>query len=361
MVEQRGPIADVRPAVHGGLRRREIEAAGLDPSQVMDFSASLNPYGPPSGIAKALRQAIRDISTYPEPGAEDLEEAIAEKVGCSPEEVLAGAGSTQLIHLTARVFAGEVQRVLIPAHTYGEYEVAARAAGARMETVPMPDLRLEAETLTRALRKRAVLYLCNPNNPTGQYFRKQDLYRILEASEDSGSLVVVDEAFRDFVPDAFDSVPLALDSEHAILLRSFTKVFNIPGVRIGYAIGASHLLEPLRGLRPPWSVDAFGQAAGLAALEEDQFVVSSRERLWRNRRAFEASLRVLPSMTNFFLLPVEDARRVRSSLLRRGYLVRDCTSFGLPGHIRFAVRRPRENAGLIRAIMRVVPSAAKGA
>lgn len=357
MVEPRHPHGNLKPVVHGGIRRREIEAMGLEPLGIVDFSASVNPYGPPAGIRRALHSAVKEIASYPDPWATDLEEAIARKVGCDPSEVLAGAGSTQLIHILSLVYARRDKRVLIPAHTYGEYEAAVRAAGGRVDALPMPGLQLSGDEIAFRVQDADLLFICNPNNPTGQYLPPREMERVADACREVGCLLVMDEAFRDFLAESSNTVAWALDSGGIILLRSFTKIYGIPGVRVGYAVGDSHLLEPLRRLRPPWSVDTFAQAAATAALQEDDFVVSSRRKLWRHRRLFERFLKVLPSNANFFLLRVGNAAVVRRELLPLGFLVRDCTSFGLPEYIRFAVRRPRENQGLVEALTSVAPDA----
>jgi histidinol-phosphate/aromatic aminotransferase/cobyric acid decarboxylase-like protein len=296
------------------------------------------------------------VGAYPDPGAETLEASIADKIHCAPDAVLAGAGATELIHTVARTFLDGGLRARIPIHTFGEYGVAARAMGAKVVGLAMPRLRLDPEDAINGISRGDVLFLCNPNNPTGHSLSLAALRGIAEGCEDSGALLVVDEAFRDFMARPPTSNTLALDSEHCLLLRSFTKALAIPGVRVGYALGHPSTLRHLRKVRPPWTVDVFAEAAALAALREEAFLARSRSLVRRSREGLEASLRTVPSDANFLLLPTADASWTREVLLGRGLLVRDCTSFGLPYHIRVAVRRPRENRRLVDALRGEFPA-----
>jgi histidinol-phosphate/aromatic aminotransferase/cobyric acid decarboxylase-like protein len=192
-----------------------------------------------------------------------------------------------------------------------------------------------------------VAFLCNPNNPTGQYLAGDEIARIVEAAERVDALVVLDEAYVDFVTDAFPTH--ALPKSNLIVLRSLTKSFAIPGIRIGYALSSETFVNELAKVKVPWSVSACAQKVGAAVIgpEGDAFLAETRARIERSKGKIEAALEV-HSDANYFVLDVGDARAFKKKLLTRGMQVRDCTSFGLPAHIRFSVRTDEENERLLR-------------
>ncbi len=229
--------------------------------------------------------------------------------------------------------------------TYGEYEAATRLAGARVikyraaeDDNFSPDL-AEIAGLIVKRRPRAV-FVCNPNNPTGKYLNRREVEALLENIEDC--LLVVDEAYVAFVADSWDSIPLA-SRENVVVLRSMTKDYGLPGLRLGYAVAGREIATTLRAVLPPWNVNIAAQEIGAALLAEDASLARSLAQLREAARFLAAGLSrlgftVLPSDAHYFLVRVGDAAACRLSLLRRGCLVRDCSSFGLPAYIRVAAR-----------------------
>jgi L-threonine-O-3-phosphate decarboxylase len=341
VVKPRAVLAGLKVCEHGG------ERVATAAKQFLDFSVCLNPYGPPSVVFTAIDEAIEEISRYPETECSALREHVAAKLGCAPQEVLAGAGVSELIQLVALAFAK--RRVLIPEHTYGEYETAARIMGAQITPIAMPDRRIRPELLIDALQADDLLFLCNPNNPTGQYLPRDALEGIVERAEHVDALVVLDEAYVDFVQNAFSTHTLSL--ANLIILRSLTKSFAIPGIRVGYAIAAAPLIAAMRAVQAPWSVSAVAQRVGAAVIgpEGDAFLAGTRRRIEQSKKQIERALDV-QSDANYYVLAVGDARSMKARLLRHGMLVRDCTSFGLPAHIRFSVKKDEENERLLHVL-----------
>ena len=341
MVNPRAAVTGLRIGEHGGER---VTTAA---KQLIDFSVCLNPYGPPSFVFTAIDEAGGEINRYPDTECTALRENIAEKYGRTPNEVLAGAGVSELIQLVALAFAR--RRVLIPVHTYGEYETAARIMGAQITPLAMPERQIRPEVLIDALHAADLLFLCNPNNPTGQYLPRNALEGILERAERVDALVVLDEAYVDFVQTAFPAHTLAL--ANLIILRSLTKSFAMPGIRIGYAISAASTIAAMRAVQVPWSVSAVAQRVGAAVIgpEGDAFLAGTRRRIEQSKKQIERVLDV-QSDANYYLLPVGDARRMKAMLVQHGMLVRDCTSFGLPAHIRFSVKKDEENERLLTVL-----------
>jgi L-threonine-O-3-phosphate decarboxylase len=340
---------------HGGLRLAELRALDLDGAELIDFSASVNPYGPSPRVAEAIRAV--DLARYPDPDCTALREAIAARHGVTPDWVLAGNGASDLIHLVVRVFVRGGQRAVAFTPTFGEFERACQTVGASLypwhanpERGFLWTLRNKADVLRRV--QPPLLYLCNPNNPTGVYLTDDEV-RGLAGGLSAGPLLL-DEAYVQFVEGAWDATPLTRYGR-VLLLRSMTKDYGIAGLRLGYLVAHPDAIAAARRLQPEWSASALAQAAGLAALADEDHL---RRTLALVREAKAALLHNLCAIgvevhagaANFLLLRVGDATTTRLALLRRGIAVRDCSSFGLPRHIRVGVRTPEENARLVEAL-----------
>ncbi len=310
---------------HGGARREE--------NHLMDFSASLNPY-PPEWLDEMFERAREISGRYPY--YEALEEGLSELVG---EPVTVTAGITEALYLIG-ILALRNRKVIIPEHTYGEYERVARIFGASVVKGPN-----EPGKLAEFVEGDSVAFFCNPNNPDGRFYRVRELKPLLDAIEDKGALLILDEAFIDFVKGAKSP-----EGENVVSLRTFTKSYGLPGIRVGYLIGFE---DAFRSVRMPWSIGSTG-VAFLEFLLEDGFEHLRRTMplIWREKERLEKALDV-KSDANFFVKRVGKAGEFVKAMKERGILVRDCTSFGLPEYIRFSVRRPEENGRLIQALKEV--------
>jgi threonine-phosphate decarboxylase len=346
------------PVVHGGLDLGELRGLGLRPEDVLDFSANVNPYGPPPAVREAL--ASVPLDRYPDRDCLELRDALADSLGVSAACILPGNGASELIWLVALAFLQPGDRVFVLGPTFSEYARAARLVRARVFTCRappeqgfIPDLGVIAGRL-RSLRPRLV-FLCNPNNPTGTVLPPDEI--AAWARRHPRTLFVVDEAYLAFA--AGSDSPLAFPAENVLVLRSLTKDCGLAGLRLGYAVGAEDLIAALRQAQPPWSVNALAQVAGVAALRDPDHRRASLERLARAKQELVAGLTRLglepvPSAVHFFLLRARDGAAFRQALLRRGILVRDCASFGLPAHVRIAARRPAENERLLHVVREVL-------
>jgi histidinol-phosphate aminotransferase len=343
---------------HGGIDYAEVEMLGIAPQDILDFSANLNPFGPPPGVMKALRQA--DISHYPDSEAHHLRRSLAERLGISSDNILISSGSTELIRLAALAYFGKGDKVLIIEPTYGEYELAHRIAGASVikqqlsaKNAFLPDID-ETIELIKQHRPKGI-FICNPNNPTGRYLSKADFERILNAGKDS--LAVLDEAYVSFVDDHWSSLDM-VEGTNLLVLRSMTKDYAMAGLRLGYGVAREEIIANLRRICPPWNVNALAQKAGIIAIAEEEYLERCQTRLRKAKNYLVAELSSLglppfPSEANFFLVEVGDASWFRHELLKRGMLVRDCSSFGLPQYIRIAPRTLPECQRLVAAIKEI--------
>ncbi len=306
-----------------------------DPS-LLDFSANINPLGPPDGVRDVLDRGADLVSRYPSVDADDLCVAAARHHAVPRECVLAGNGGSDLIYLVARLFAGARAQVAFPAFT--EYEDACEAAGISVNRGE-PD----------------VTFAGNPTSPEGRVLPREQILSLPGA-------LVVDEAFMDFVGDRESLLAQAPHNPRLIVIRSLTKFYAIPGLRIGYLVAVPDTISRLRRLQPPWSVNALAAAAGIAALRDGEYaertrraIPALRERLARGLA--DAGLEPLPSEVNFILCRVADAATLCGELLPRGIAARNCDSFtGLEDnrYVRFAVRTHAENERLLAALREIV-------
>ena len=343
-----GPPEPRLPAVarveHGGPDFAELTALGIRPEALLDFSVNKNPLGVSPRAMRAV--GLVEPSEYPDSRCLRLRAGLAAAHDVQPDEVLVGNGSVELIWLLGQVYLAAHDDVMIVGPTFGEYDAAARRAGARItqvdateETAFRPILQEIVETIRQA--EPRVVYLCNPNNPTGQALELDDVRYLLEVL--GNGLLVVDEAYVELADGVESVVALGRSDPRLVVLRSLTKSHGLAGLRLGYLIGAAGVVEALGQAQPPWSVNAFAQAAGVAALGDDTHVTEGR-RLARRARAMlvdgleRLGLTCVPSRASYWLVKVGDGRQVRDELLRRGILVRDARSFGLPAYIRVAAR-----------------------
>jgi histidinol-phosphate aminotransferase len=362
LLQPRPAINKVSPCVHGGIDYAELKKPGVSLETILDFSVSCNPFGPPPGVREAL--ADTSLEQYPDSEASGLKQALAAKLNIAPCKLIIGSGSTELIRLIATAYFEPNDLVLIPQPTYGEYEVACHLANTQILKQPLlkePDFQLNAAEMTNLLQKHRpkAVFLCNPNNPTGQYMSKEQVEQIMSSCQDS--LVILDEAYIAFTEHAWSSQDM-VDLGNLVILRSMTKDYALAGLRLGYAIAAEPIISVLKHVRPPWNVNAPAQKAGILVLNDDSYLKKCSNKI-REARDFlikeleRLALPPLPSQTNFFLVKVGNATALRQALLNKGILVRDCTSFGLPQYIRLAPRTLPECQKLIESIKEVgVPS-----
>ena len=346
---------------HGGLNDAELKTLGLRRDEVVDFSASINPLGVSPLVKDSLRRV--ELSAYPDPECAELRAALGAELGVRRERILVGNGSTELIHLIARARLRPADRAAILSPTFGEYEAACRLQ--QVEPVPIaasPGGRFRWDIPEAARRmaelRPAVVFICNPNNPTGTYLGQSEVEACARAVGDAG-LLVVDEAYASFVDERWDATAL-LDADNVALLRSMTKDHGLTGLRLGYMLAPARLVGEARRFQYTWSVNAAAQAAGIAALRDPDHAVEGRRVVKAAREYLVRELRALglacasPS-ANFLLVEVGDAPDMRHALLTRHRMcVRDCSSFGLPGHIRIGVRGKEDSRRLIDALRDVL-------
>ena len=353
------------PPRHGGIDEARLLLPGVVPEgDVLDFSINVNPLGPPDGLTEALEEALEAVTRYPEVSSDTLAKRLADSHGLTPEHLIVGNGTADLLFALLPQFSR--RRAAIPYPTFIEYERACGVYGWDIRHIPPANTRdfsFDLERIEAALADGVILFLCQPNNPTGRCLPSAAVEWILEEAARKGGVVVLDEAFLPFT-DAPSFVPWVTRFERLIVLRSMTKSFAIPGLRLGYAAAAPRMIEAWKRFLPPWNVNALAQAAGLFCLEREKeyltesrrFVRSERERLMIQIREVPF-LHPLPSEANFFLVFLDpaggiDADALYPDLAKQGLLVRHCGSFRGMGsrHIRIGLKTRPENQRLLDSL-----------
>jgi threonine-phosphate decarboxylase len=344
---------------HGSNPQHLFHALGeQEPPELLDFSANINPLGPPDRLKAGWSQFFGDLSVYPDPYAAELTARLAQQEGLGKEYVLAGNGASELISLAGRLLAGKKTVIVQPA--FSEYEQACTVNGCEIYYFQLEEggWELDAARLCEAAKKADALFLCNPANPTGRYYSREDIAFLLK--ECPGTLIIIDEAFYDFLLDYEPLVPLLAEYRNLILLRSMTKMFSIPGLRLGYALADPEWINGMARFQYHWSINSAAQQAGLICLEENlyiqetqNFMRAERSRLFSFYKA--KGLLVSESKTNFYLLrdpELGDQEKLFSFLLKKGIVPRHTYNFpGLSGRwLRFAIKGAGDNLKLMEAM-----------
>jgi len=333
-------LRGLSPVPHGGAA--QLRARGFDPETILDFSATTLPGGPPLAVQASLGEV--GLERYPDPHCTELRQALAASHDLPAARVLPANGSVALIQAAAAaaLSAGDVAVAVGP--TFGEYAQAIQIAGGQTVLVETEDA---AEVVAAARDYRArLVFVCNPNNPTGHLWSDAELQTIERAA-----FLVLDEAYAGFLRPP----PAPRVGARRLVLRSLTKDRGLAGARLGYALGEPETLSALETVLTPWGVNALAQRVGVMALAQRGAYEARIDALWEARADLIAALRadgwaVAAGAAPYFLVEVGQAAAVTEALLQRGVMVRDATSFGLSSQVRISPRTPAENLRLVEAL-----------
>lgn len=355
--------------MHGGNRRRLAQAAGVPEQELLDFSASINPLGPPRWLREVVLANLGAVEHYPDPECLRLVEAISARYGVAPERVVVGNGSAEIIAALPRVLSGlpsgvpGITRAVIPVPAYGDYARAAAQAGLAVRTVTLDETKgfaLDVDEIGACLEAGDMVFVGRPDNPAGTLCVRDDLLSLV--TRHPRTWFLVDEAFVEFVLDeagAPDPGLLGVDLPNLVVMRSLTKLYAIPGLRLGFVVASPVLAAALRQALAPWSVNALAQAVGVAALADKEYVRATRDFVVKVRSRLSAELSALPGLqvfpgsANYLLVRVSRGRRdaadLAARLLQQGIAIRVCDDFeGLSrSYFRVAVRTIEENDRLL--------------
>lgn len=344
--------------IHGGDVYSARQKMKQEP---LDFSANINPMGMPPGAVRAAADALQQCTQYPDPLCRELRAALAAYEGIPAEQIVCGNGAADLIFRI--VAATHPQRALLLEPTFAEYEQALRSMDCSIAYFPLQESEgfvLPEAFLQQLTPEINLLFLCNPNNPTGRTVSPALLQEIWKRCEEAGILLVVDECFNEFLehPEQNTLKGVLKTGANAVILKAFTKSFAMPGLRLGYGLcGNRDLAERIFSCGQPWGVSIPAQAAGVAALQEQGYLERMRrliqtERRWLSENLARLGLCVFPSEANYILFRTETEISLRERMEQRGVLIRACGNYrGLDDrHYRIAVRGHDENERLIAAL-----------
>jgi histidinol-phosphate aminotransferase len=359
-------IAKIAPYEPGKpIEELERELGGAWPAEgAIKLASNENPWGPSPLALRAAEQALKSANLYPDGGAFYLREKLAQKLGVDPKQIAVGSGSNELIDLLVQAFCEADEEVLAPACSFACYRLSAEAhRRAFRETPNGPDFAYDLDALAAGVGPRTKLvFLANPNNPTGAYVTKLAFERFLKVLPED-VILAVDEAYFEYARAA--DYPNALEHlgerQRTLTMRTFSKIYGLAGLRVGYAVGPASLVEYLHRVRLAFNVGSIGLAAAAAALDDIEHLERSQKANATELPALQTALeklglKVLPSQTNFLLVDfgAREGKRVFEALLRKGVIVRSMGPYGLPHHLRITVGKPQENQRLLASLAEVL-------
>jgi len=353
---------------HGGNVRETSRIYGIDEDRIIDFSASINPVGYPPGLLEAIIKDFNSVLNYPDIDSFDLVSGIAEYHGIDKDYILAGNGSTEFMYWIPMVFKPKNALIVTPA--FCEYEKGLAISGTEVSYFQADeenDFTVDIDRLCNRMKEGFdIVYFCNPANPTGVLTPKNELCRLIACAGEIGTLAVIDEAFIDFMEDESVKKEI-LVSPNLIVLRSMTKFFGIPGLRLGYLMADPSCIVKIRENRIPWTVSSLVQGAASKVLFDKDYIEKTREYILGEREFFRntlnkiTGLRVFESAANFFLVFMNNriglnSTELRDRLAAEGILIRDCSNFQGLGdrYFRVAVKRHEQNMTLIEKLKAVI-------
>ncbi|MFQ5830783.1 MAG: histidinol-phosphate transaminase [Candidatus Methylomirabilia bacterium] len=350
------PVLDKIEPYAAGPPLEQLQAERPD---LFRLSANENPLGTSGRVIDAITAEAPRAHLYPDGGGTALRQALGRHLGVAPEAVLLANGADEILTLIAWAAFEPGDHVVIPHPSFEPYATVVTLSGAAPVLSPLVDYHTDLDdVMGRVTSRTKALILCSPHNPTGTILRREPLLGLLSRLGADPPLVILDEAYRDFVddPESPDGVALLDKLPTLIVLRTFSKIAGLAGLRVGYAVARPEVIGPLNKVRAPYNVNRVAQAAALAALEDHQYREQTAELVRNERRILTVELTarglsVVPSQANFLLVRVGDsASTMREGLLKAGILVRDGAAVGFPGHLRITVGTRAQNQRLLAAL-----------
>jgi histidinol-phosphate aminotransferase len=329
---------------------------GLD--ELIRLSANESPLGPSPSVVMAIRREAASVHLYPDGGASALRAALSRRLGVPANQIVIGNGADELIGMVALAAFDPGDEIVVPTPSFEPYATSVTLAGARVRPSPLAGYETDLDdVLAQVTPRTKAVILCSPHNPTTTIIRRAPLAKFLEALRPDPPLVILDEAYCDFCddPDYPNGIELLAQHPRMILLRTFSKIAALAGLRVGYAIGSPESIDRLNRVRAPYNVNRLGQVAALAALEDPDHWERTRqlileERAFLTQELTRRGLTFPRSQANFFLLKVPGAVAVRERLLRAGLAVRDGAALGFPDHLRITIGTREINTRLVRVL-----------
>ncbi|QWE16135.1 histidinol-phosphate transaminase [Polynucleobacter sp. AP-Nino-20-G2] len=364
-------IQAIAPYVGGRPISEVAREYGLDENNIVKLASNENPLGMPKSAQEAMLKAAADLGRYPDSNGFELKNVLSDRLGVPADWITLGNGSNDILELAARAVAQSGDDIIFSRHAFAVYPLAAQAVGARaIEVAPTESYGHDLPAMLAAVKasgdKAKLVFVANPNNPTGSYLSAKEIEEFLTALP-AHVVVVLDEAYNEYLApeQRYDAIAWVKRFPNMILSRSFSKAYGLAGLRIGYGVAQPALTDLLNRIRQPFNVNSLAQAAAIAAFQDHAFLKQGFE---LNRAGFtqltqafdEMGLTYLPSAGNFVLVKVGDddsaGARINLALLKRGIIVRPVGNYGLPQWLRISIGLPEENAAFISALRSILIS-----
>jgi histidinol-phosphate aminotransferase len=334
---------------------------GLPPSEIIKLASNENPLGPSPLALAAMEQVLKQLHLYPDGNAFCLKQKLAATLGVEPANLVLGNGSNEVIEFVGHALMTAGAEVIVSQYCFAVYPIVARLFGASLITVPARDYGHDLPAMLRAITPRTrVVFVANPNNPTGTLAPREEVARLIN-DVPANVLLVMDEAYLEFLHDPVDLLPLIRTGTkpNLLLLRTFSKIFGLAGLRLGYGVGVPELIAALGKVRQPFNINSLVQAGAVAALDDAEHVARTRHNNAAGLRFFEQAFQKLEllfirSAANFILVKVGDGQRVFAELQKLGVITRPMGGYQLPEWIRISIGTPAENRRCLSALESVL-------
>jgi histidinol-phosphate aminotransferase len=354
-------VRGIAPYVPGKPIAETARELGIAEADILKMASNENPLGPSPRALEAIRAALNDLHYYPDGSGFDLKAILAQLHGLAPGYFVLGNGSNDVLELAARAFLTTADSAVYSQHAFMVYPLAIQAIGAQAIEVPAKNYGNDLDAMARAIRADTkMVFFANPNNPTGTFTPWDEVLAFIERVPPR-VLVVIDEAYGEYLPDALKSPTPRWLAAHPNLIvsRTLSKAFGLAGLRVGYGFADPEVAEVMNRVRQPFNVNHLAMVAACAALEDHEFIAKSREvnarGLEQLKQGFERlGLEYLPAFGNFITVRVGDAARIYARILKEGVIVRPIAGYGLPEHLRVTVGLPEHNTRFLAALERAM-------
>ncbi len=354
-------LRDLVPYEPGKPIEEVARERGLNPEDIIKLASNENPLGPSPKALAAMKDACAETHIYPDGGSYKLRNAIASKFGLDMNNVILGCGSNEVIEFIGHAFLKEGDNVITAEHAFLVYKLMAKVFGADTIEVPDPGYVHDLDAMAAAVTPRTKeIFIANPNNPTGTLVTQEQIDRFMNNVPDN-VVVVFDEAYYEFLDNPPDTLKYVREGRNVIVLRTFSKIQGLAGLRIGYGLGPAELINVLQRTRQPFNINAIAQAGALAGLLDDEHQAKTKRitdegRTYLQSQFGEMGLEYIPSYANFVLVKVGDGNEVFRKMMDKGVIVRAMAAYKLPQWVRISIGTMEQNQRCITVLKEVLAS-----
>jgi histidinol-phosphate aminotransferase len=359
-------IRAIAPYVPGKPAQELAREMGMDEAGIVKLASNENPLGPSPKALAAMRAALEDITRYPDGNGFDLKQALIARYGVSMGQIVLGNGSNDVLELVARTFLAPGVSAVYSKHAFAVYPLSVQSVGAIHIETPATNFGHDLSAMAGAIREDTrIVFVANPNNPTGTFLSGADLLGFLRAVP-RRVIVVLDEAYTEYLAqeDRYDSIPWLAEFPNLVITRTFSKAYGLAGLRVGFALAHPDVADLMNRVRQPFNVNSIAQAGAVACLGDIEYLERSRDINAQGMRRMVEGVSALgldhiPSRGNFFCVRVGAAAQVYADLLRQGVIVRPVGAYAMPEWLRVSIGLPAENERFLSALAAVVPASAR--